>query len=165
MVAIPRGPILQGIRVPQAGPRQSRELFDIRTATSSGKKQDKLRFRSLADELGHPTFSRGRTFFGYAGDEIDQSVGNYPNMRWWVADQGLVVAVLHPDEILRKPRPIKLIEQRAAQRQAVVMPILEELSWRPGTLASKAGVGKELRLSIPRWESGQHKGRQPPSSR
>jgi hypothetical protein len=105
-------------------------------------KQAQIPIDSLADELGYPTFSRGQTFFGYAGDEIDQIVGNYPNMRWWVVDQGLVVAVLSPDEILRKPPPTKLIEQRAARRQAVLMPILEGLGWKPGRLATKAGVGK-----------------------
>jgi hypothetical protein len=105
-------------------------------------RQAQIPIDSLADELRHFTFSRGRTFFGYAGDEIDQIVGNYPNMRWWVVNQGLVVSVLSPNEILRKAAPTKLIEQRATRRQAVVMPILDERKWTRGKLLTLSCVGK-----------------------
>jgi hypothetical protein len=105
-------------------------------------RQAQIPIDSLTDELGHPTFSRGRAIFGYAGDEIDQIAGEYPNMRWWVANDGLVMAVLSPDQILRKLPTTKLIEQRAERRRAVVYPILEGKCWTPGRLVTEVGVGK-----------------------
>jgi len=105
-------------------------------------RQTHIPIDSLADELDQPAFSRGQVIFGYAGDEINQIVRNYPNMRWWVTNHGLVVAVLSSDQILRKLPPTKLIEQRAARRQAVVMPILRDKGWTPNRLVTEAGVAK-----------------------
>jgi hypothetical protein len=44
---------------------------------------------SLSEELMRPSFLRGRTFFGYVGDEFDKIAGEYQNMQWWIDGQGL----------------------------------------------------------------------------
>jgi hypothetical protein len=53
---------------------------------------------------------RGRTYFGYAGREIDQIVDNHPGMRWWMAKDGLVIDVV-PDEAER----LSEFDRRAGQ--------------------------------------------------
>lgn len=39
---------------------------------------------------------RGRTIFDYVGTAIDKIVGQYPDLRWWVSRDGLVVAAVPP---------------------------------------------------------------------
>jgi hypothetical protein len=47
--------------------------------------------------LDEPRFFRGRTYFGFAGKLLGQIVSNYPDMRWWMAKDGLVIDVVPPD--------------------------------------------------------------------
>ena len=44
---------------------------------------------SLSEELAEPSFMRGRSFFGYVGDQFDVVAGSYQNMQWWIDKQGL----------------------------------------------------------------------------
>ena len=51
---------------------------------------------SLADELSGITFVRGDVCFGKVGDVLDTIASDYPNMRWWISDKGLNMALLSP---------------------------------------------------------------------
>lgn len=51
----------------------------------------------LGDELRMPNLVRGKVITGYLGDEIDKIAMNYPNMRWWISDKGLNMAVVPPE--------------------------------------------------------------------
>ena len=46
---------------------------------------------SLSKELNKSIFPRGRVLFGFVGNILDQTVGNYPGLEWWVSDKGLNV--------------------------------------------------------------------------
>ena len=83
---------------------------------------------SLSDVLNQPVFTRGQAIFGYVGDQLDEIARNYTNMRWWVSDRGLNMAIVSSDERPGESRSV-LIAQRAARRRAVVMPILKEKGW------------------------------------
>lgn len=48
---------------------------------------------SLSDRLAEATFPRGRAIFGSAGNALDQVAENYPNMQWWLTDNGLNMTV------------------------------------------------------------------------
>ena len=50
---------------------------------------------SLCDELDHPAYPKGHVIFGFAGDEIDRIATCYDQMRWWVSDTGLNVAIVN----------------------------------------------------------------------
>jgi hypothetical protein len=62
-------------------------------------------------------------------------------MRWWISDGGLNVAIVSSEEALGKT-PSAVIAERAARRQAVVMPILGKRRWKRGRLVTEAGIGK-----------------------
>jgi hypothetical protein len=53
-----------------------------------------ISLESLSEDLSEPVFSRGQTIFGFAGDELDRVADNYSNMRWWVSDAGLSMAIV-----------------------------------------------------------------------
>jgi hypothetical protein len=67
---------------------------------------------------------RGQTLFGFAGDLFDQIAENFDCMKWWVSNDGLMMAVV----------------SAAAASQAA--PTLDELLGRPGTLEVPAKFGK-----------------------
>jgi hypothetical protein len=48
----------------------------------------------LSDDLKKHVYSRRQIFFGFAGDELDKIAGNHDDMRWWVSDNGLNMAVI-----------------------------------------------------------------------
>lgn len=48
---------------------------------------------SLADSLALPVLPRGKVLFGYSGDCIEQVLGNYENLEWWISTKGLNVSI------------------------------------------------------------------------
>jgi hypothetical protein len=56
--------------------------------------------KSIPELLSERKSIRGTVFFGDAGRQIDQIVENYGDrhMRWWMAKDGLVVAVVSPKQ-------------------------------------------------------------------
>lgn len=50
-----------------------------------------LAIKFLSEQLNERRFSRGDTFLGRLGNYIDQIVANYPYLRWWIEEDGLVV--------------------------------------------------------------------------
>ena len=52
---------------------------------------------SLCDELNARSFIRGRIFFGYVGNKLDQIATSHDQMQWWISDKGLNVAIVPPD--------------------------------------------------------------------
>lgn len=53
---------------------------------------------SLDDHLGEHKFIRGAVFFGLAGDHLDRLVSDHPDMRWWISEKGLNVAIIPPED-------------------------------------------------------------------
>jgi len=51
---------------------------------------------SLAECLEEKVLPRGRAVFGRPGDEFDQIAKNYQNMRWWLTEKGLNMAITAP---------------------------------------------------------------------
>jgi hypothetical protein len=58
-------------------------------------KRAEIPIESLCDELDHPAYPRGQVIFGYAGDQIDRIATYYDQMRWWVSDTGLNMAIVN----------------------------------------------------------------------
>jgi hypothetical protein len=52
---------------------------------------------SLGDELDTGKVSRGHPYFKYLGDVVDEMAEIIPNMRWWLTEKGLNMAVVPPD--------------------------------------------------------------------
>jgi hypothetical protein len=52
---------------------------------------------SLGDELDTGKLSRGHAIFKYLGDVVDEMAEIIPNMRWWLTDKGLNMAVVPPE--------------------------------------------------------------------
>jgi hypothetical protein len=50
----------------------------------------------LSDELNQPVYPGSHAIFGCPGDEFDRIAGNYDNIKWWVSDVGLNMAVVTP---------------------------------------------------------------------
>jgi len=48
--------------------------------------------KQVDDRLRAFSFPRGMTYFGNAGDQIQEIVGNYATLRWWMEAEGLVIA-------------------------------------------------------------------------
>ena len=51
----------------------------------------------INEKLRQPILVRGRVFLGDACDQIDAVVRNYPRMRWWITEQGLVIDEIPPE--------------------------------------------------------------------
>ena len=50
-----------------------------------------IRIKSLHASLKDSAAPRGRTVFGHIGNEIEKIMANYPSLRWWMEEKGLVV--------------------------------------------------------------------------
>jgi hypothetical protein len=48
---------------------------------------------ALAGCLSQPVLPRSKVFFGSPGTCVDQVVGNYDNLEWWVSSKGLNVSI------------------------------------------------------------------------
>jgi hypothetical protein len=61
---------------------------------------ERFDIKSIPELLSERKSIRGTVFFGDAGRQIDQIVENYGDrhMRWWMAKDGLVVAVVSPKQ-------------------------------------------------------------------
>jgi hypothetical protein len=59
-----------------------------------------LPIESLSDELDSIKPSRGCTHFGFLGNVLGKIANNYPNMRWWISEKGLNMAVVPPEKML-----------------------------------------------------------------
>ncbi len=55
---------------------------------------------SLPDRLDSNKSPRGRAYFGLVGDVLDRIAENFPNMRWWISERGLNMAIVPPCETL-----------------------------------------------------------------
>jgi hypothetical protein len=58
--------------------------------------RNRIPIESLSDELNQSVLLRATTIFGAPGDQFDQIAGNYSNMRWWISENGLNMAVVPP---------------------------------------------------------------------
>jgi hypothetical protein len=61
---------------------------------------NRLPVESLCDELNNVKLSRGSTYFNSLGNILDGIAENFPNMRWWISERGLNMAIVPPDEML-----------------------------------------------------------------
>ena len=50
-----------------------------------------FKVKFVSDRLKDHRAIRGRVFFGYAGNQIQQIMVNYPTLRWWMEADGLVI--------------------------------------------------------------------------
>jgi hypothetical protein len=73
---------------------------------------------SLCEDMNQPEFFRGRVFYGYVGNVLDQIAEDYIGMQWWVSDGGLNMVTVKPENPARRP-PIlaELLEARPAKEQ------------------------------------------------
>lgn len=55
---------------------------------------------SLSDELNTIKPIRGCTYFDSFGNVVDGIAENFPNMRWWITEKGLNMAIVPPEETL-----------------------------------------------------------------
>jgi hypothetical protein len=56
-----------------------------------------LTIKYLNPNLKEPQFTRGRGYFGYLPQMIEQIMLNHPELRWWLTSEGLVVDEVPPD--------------------------------------------------------------------
>jgi hypothetical protein len=75
--------------------------FDFLTLIAQ-KSVKPILVRSLSEELKKLKPPRGGTFFGEIAVEIDAIVNNYPTLRWWMTEQGLVVDTVSPELTLSR---------------------------------------------------------------
>jgi hypothetical protein len=54
----------------------------------------------LSQELDRIKESRSGTVLGWVNSRLDQIAGGYPNMRWWMTDNGLRMAIVQPESEL-----------------------------------------------------------------
>jgi hypothetical protein len=85
-------------------------------------KECQIPVESLADELAHPVHTRGQVFFDFAGDAFDKIARGYADMRWWVSDVGLTMAVVKPLIIKQLPTFVELVSNVAGQTQSAESP-------------------------------------------
>jgi hypothetical protein len=64
--------------------------FDVLTSITR-KSEKPIRVSFLSEELKTLKLLRGGTWFGELANEIEAIVSNYPSLRWWMTEQGLVV--------------------------------------------------------------------------
>jgi len=55
--------------------------------------QKQIPIESLADCLSQPVFPRGQVLFGCSGSCVDEVVGNYDNLEWWISSKGLNISI------------------------------------------------------------------------
>ena len=101
-------------------------------------KESQIPIDSLADDLSQPVFTRGQAIFGYLGDEIDKIARNYTNMRWWVSDRGLNMAVVDPAEMLVEPQSAPQLSKEDGKATATA----DQVPARDSKLISKTGKGR-----------------------
>lgn len=53
-----------------------------------------IAIHSLADVLSQTKFPRGKTIFGFVGDEFDRIAEQYDDMCWWISKEGLNMAIV-----------------------------------------------------------------------
>jgi hypothetical protein len=84
-----------------------------------------ISIESLPDTLDTTTLIRGRVCFGYAGDLLDQVAENYPDMRWWISDNGLHMAIVRPGA-----KQLSSFDELGGR--------LTSISWKDGKLCREA---------------------------
>jgi hypothetical protein len=62
--------------------------------------QSPFAIESLGEQLDVGRLPRARVYFGVLGDILEGIAQNVPNMRWWVSDKGLNMAIVPPEEML-----------------------------------------------------------------
>ena len=85
----------------------------------------------LSDDLNQPVFSRGQSFFGFAGDEFDKIADNYDSLQWWLSDIGLNIATI--------VRPTLLGAEVASGSKAAEIP--SDQVFTPGYAVSQRSCG------------------------
>jgi len=80
----------------------------------------------LNPKLKETAFPRGRAYFGFVFDQIEKVLINYPELRWWLEGNGLVVdevpptldSLSHFDRIVG-PLSVELLQNGRLSRDAV----------------------------------------------
>jgi hypothetical protein len=120
----------------------------------------------IATDLERPVYSRAQTFYGFAGDLFDGVAKNYQNVKWWVSDIGLKMAVVEGpaprlasfEELMPLEEPTFPIRTPAsADRGEVRSTWLEQQMARKGwtTYADIAAHGGPSYNTIRRYGSGK----------
>ena len=99
-------PLLKGVNISLPSGSTHRDALEQIAATQSAHEgavdvaDERFDIKSIPELLSERKSIRGMAFFGDAGRQIDQIVENYGdrNMRWWMAKDGLVVAVVSPKQ-------------------------------------------------------------------
>jgi hypothetical protein len=65
----------------------------------SRQPQQTIPIESLPDSLSQQVHYRGRVFFGFCGNKIDQIARTYPAMQWWISKEGLNMEVSWPSDL------------------------------------------------------------------
>jgi hypothetical protein len=81
------------------GPHSSRDSIEQITRNASLP----INVESLSEALAKPILPRGAVYFGRLGDVLDEIAVNYPDMYWWVSENGLNMAIMDPNHILPDP--------------------------------------------------------------
>ena len=62
-----------------------------------------IEVESLSEALAKPILPRSAVFFGRLGDVLDEIAANYPDLYWWVSENGLNMASVDPNHVLPDP--------------------------------------------------------------
>ncbi len=81
--------VLQGNFVNLSMPAGSTHFDSLIEFGRSSNKPFPIKF--LSEKLKDPQFIRGRVYSGKLGDQIQGILLNYPYLRWWIEQDGLVV--------------------------------------------------------------------------
>ena|ERR1039458_6830059 len=87
--------LLWGNRVSLTMPAESSHFDHLEEISCSSQRPFPIKF--LSDDLKELKFPRGRTYVGTTIDAIGTILLNYPNLRWWLEADGLVVDKARPD--------------------------------------------------------------------
>jgi hypothetical protein len=115
---------------------------------------------SLADCLIRPMLSRGKTLFGCPGSCLDQVVGNYENLEWWISKKGLNITIGGPPSMPKQPdaqsptaRKLSVFLCHASADKTQVRELyqrLDQAGFRPWLDTEDILPGQEWQLEIPK---------------
>lgn len=128
----------------QAGSSHREDLEEIARTSSQP-----FPIASLSNALNERRSLRGRVYFGELGRQIDKIVCNYPGMRWWMRQDGLVVDVVVPETA-----PLAEFDREAGKltwERTVNGKVSKEAILEIATLLDTAGFGLSLNLQKAQW--------------
>lgn len=86
--------LLENDRANMSVPADSTHFFIVEQLAE--KASPPIPIESLSEELLGNKLSRGSTYFNLLGQCLDQIACNYPNMYWWITDNGLNMQRVEP---------------------------------------------------------------------